>query len=299
VVIINADDFGLCQEANGATVEAFQHGVVSSASLMVPAPGFARAAEFARAHPEADVGVHLALTSEWKRGNRWGPVLNRTVVPSLVDEDGWLWPDAASMFAHADPGEAEAELRAQVDLALAAGIDVSHVDSHMFVLHGWRSDYRDIYLRIAHDYRLPLRAARRALLMPVGWRTVLGYSMPLRAARRILLLHMGFAALLGDARSAATLTPDYIVVMGLAGTEEIGAYWSAVIERLPPGLTEIYCHPAFLSAELSNYADDASERMADFRFFGSPAARALLSAANVKLIGYRMLREAMRSNKHG
>jgi predicted glycoside hydrolase/deacetylase ChbG (UPF0249 family) len=295
VVIINADDFGLCEEANGATIEAFRRGALSSASVMVPAPGFAGAAEFARANPQADIGVHLVLTSEWTRGHRWGPVLGPAAVPSLVDEEGWLWPDAASVFARSDPREAEAELRAQIDLALAKGIDASHVDSHMFVLHGWHAAYRDIYLRIAHDYRVPLRGAGRALLMPIAWRSALSdCAMPLRAGRRALRLRNGFTALLRDAPSAATLMPDYVMVMGFASAQETGACWSAALERLPPGLTEIYCHPALPSAELLSYADDVGERAADFQFFGSPSARALLSAAEVKLIGYRTLREALR-----
>jgi predicted glycoside hydrolase/deacetylase ChbG (UPF0249 family) len=295
LVIINADDFGLCDEVNRATVEAFHRGAVSSASVMVPAPGFAPAAEFARTNPLADVGVHLVLTSEWRRHNRWGPVLGRAAVPSLVDEDGGLWPDAARVFARADPHEVEAELRAQMNLALAAGIDVSHVDSHMFVLHGRHAAYRDIYLRIARDYRVPLRAAARALFAPIAWRSALSdYSMPLRAARCILLLRTGFAAIVRDAGCAGMLMPDCVVVMGFAAAEEICGCWSAVIERLPPGLTEIYCHPALPSAELFSYADDARERAADFEFLGSPAARAMLSAANVRLIGHRTLREAIR-----
>lgn len=297
LVIINADDFGLCEEANLATIEALRRGAVSSASVMVPAPGFAHAAEFARANPQADVGVHLVLTSEWTRGIRWSPVLGRGAVPSLSDQYGWLWPDAASVFVNARPGEAEAELRAQMNLAFAAGIDVSHVDSHMFVLHGRCAAYREIYLQIARDYRLPLRAATRALLMPISWRSTTGRcSIPLRAVRRVLLLRSGFSALVRDAQFTGTLMPDYLVVMGFARPEQIGDYWSAVIERLPPGLTEIYCHPAYRSAELASYADDAAERAADFDFFGSPSVRGQLAAANVKLIGYRALREVMRTD---
>jgi len=170
LVIINADDFGLCDEVNRAVIETLKHGAVSSASLMVPAPRFAEAAEFARTHPEIDVGVHLVLTSEWNRRNKWGPVLGRDAVPSLMDDEGHLWAHPGRLFARVRPEEAEAELRAQVTKALAAGVDVSHVDSHMFVLHGWHTAYRDMYVRIASDFRLPMRAAGHALLVPLMWR---------------------------------------------------------------------------------------------------------------------------------
>src|SRR6202166_1243153 len=74
LAITNADGFGLCDEVNCATIETLKHGAVSSASVMVPASRFSQAAEFAREHPEADIGVHLVLTSEWNRRNKWGPV---------------------------------------------------------------------------------------------------------------------------------------------------------------------------------------------------------------------------------
>lgn len=295
LVIINADDFGLCDEVNRATIETLRHGAVSSASVMVPAPRFAEAADYARTHPETDVGVHLVLTSEWNRRNKWGPVLGADAVPSLVDGEGHLWPHPGRLFACARPQEAEAELRAQVMKALGAGIDVSHVDSHMFVLHGWHSVYRDMYVRIASDFRLPMRAAAHALLVPIMWRSILsGYSKGMRAMRRTLLLRSGFTSITRDAEPLGVMLPDYVAVTSPAGYGETGAYWRAVIEGLPPGLTEIYCHPAFPSADLLSYADDAEERAADFRFFGSPAARALLSSANVRLVGHRLLREAMR-----
>ena len=300
LAIVNADDFGLCDEVNCAIIESLKHGAVSSASVMVPASRFSQAAEFARAHPATDIGVHLVLTSEWNSRNKWGPVLRRDAVPSLVDGEGHLWSHPGRLFARARLREAEAELRAQVAKALAAGIDVSHVDSHMFVLHGWHRAYRDMYVRIAIDFGLPLRAARRALLVPMSLRSMLSsYSRPARAMRRALLLRTGFASIVRDTERLGVLVPDYVAVMGLARCGEIETYWKALIEALPPGLTEIYCHPALPSAELLSYADDMPERAADFRFFGSPAARALLSSANVKLIGHRLLREVMRRRAIG
>ena len=92
------------------------------------------ASDFARSNPNADLGVHLTLTSEWDR-YKWGPVLDANSVPSLVDGRGYLWPDVPQVFSHDRLDEAEDELRAQIDKALGAGIDVSHLDSRMGPLH--------------------------------------------------------------------------------------------------------------------------------------------------------------------
>ena len=81
-------------------------------------------------------------------------------MPSLVDERGYLWQTVAQVYEHARLDEAEAELRAQIDKALAAGIDATHLDSHMGTLQ-LRADYHEIYARLANDYRLPIRLASR------------------------------------------------------------------------------------------------------------------------------------------
>jgi len=271
LLIINADDFGMCHDQNEATIEGLTSGLFTSATVLVTCPWFEEVADFARSHPSADLGVHLTLTSEWEC-YKWGPVLGRGAVPSLVDGRGYLWPDVPEVYAHDRLEEAEAELRAQIGKALAAGIDVTHLDSHMGPLH-LRADYHDIYRRLARDYRVPLRMVSR------------------RALRKIA----GMDPVLEGLERDGTWYPDHFNSGGPGHSDETPAYWTALIRDLRPGITEIYCHPALARPELLRCARDARQREADFRFFTSDQARSLIRDEGVELIGYRKLRDAMRA----
>jgi predicted glycoside hydrolase/deacetylase ChbG (UPF0249 family) len=270
LLIINADDFGMCHDENQATIERLSGGLFTSSTILVTCPWFEEAAEFARAHSGADLGVHLTLTSEWAR-YKWGPVLGRRTVSSLVDDRGYLWADVESVFANDRLDEAEAELRAQVDKALAAGIDVSHLDSHMGPLH-LRADYHEIYLRMARDYRLPIRLARRSFMH-----------------------RMGFDDILAELDRLGILYPDHLYVGGPQSPAATEQYWTNLLRKLEPGISEIYCHPALARDELRSCARDAEQREADFRFFTSERARCLLKDEGIEPIGYRRLRDAMRA----
>jgi chitin disaccharide deacetylase len=271
LLIINADDFGMCHDENEATIEGLTSGVFTSATVLVICPWFEEVADFARNHPIADLGVHLTLTSEWEP-YKWGPVLGRGAVPSLVDGRGYLWPDVPQVYAHDRLEEAEAEPRAQIDKALAAGIDVTHLDSHMGPLH-LRADYHDIYRRLARDYRLPLRMVSRRTLSKIA----------------------GMHAVLDGLERDGTWYPDNFNSGGPRHIDETTAYWTTLIRDLRPGITEIYCHPALARTELLGCAPDARQREADFRFFTSDQARTLIRGEGIKLVGYRKLRDAMRA----
>jgi predicted glycoside hydrolase/deacetylase ChbG (UPF0249 family) len=219
LLIINADDFGMCHDENEATIEGLRSGLFTSSTILVTCPWFEEAAEFARANPAADLGVHLTLTSEWER-YKWGPVLGRKAVPSLVDARGYLWPDVPEVYANDRLDEAEAELRAQIDQALAAGVDVTHLDSHMGPLH-LRADFHEIYSRLERDYRLPIRLTPRSFMRKMGMGEIL-------------------EALDRD----GTLYPDHFIAGGPRSPEDTQTYWTNLIRSLRPGITEIYCHPA-------------------------------------------------------
>ena len=130
LLIIHADDVGMCHSVNEATILALEGGIVTSGSIMVPCPWFLEIAEYCRENPEADLGIHITLTSEWKH-YRWRPVSSINKVPGLIDEEGYLWHSEKDVAKHASPAEVEIEIRAQVQRAIDFGIKPTHIDTHM------------------------------------------------------------------------------------------------------------------------------------------------------------------------
>src|SRR5829696_2193151 len=128
LVIVHADDLGMSHSVNAATIKAFESGLVNSGSIMVPCPWLPEIAAYARANPQADLGLHLTLTSEWTNF-RWSPVSPRDRVPSLLDKDGYFRLTESEAAKYADPKEVELEVRAQIERAKAAGIVPTHLDS--------------------------------------------------------------------------------------------------------------------------------------------------------------------------
>lgn len=272
LLIINADDFGMCHAENTATIEGLQQGAFCSASVMVPCPWFGEVVPFAQRVPTADLGVHLTHTSEWET-YRWGPVAGRDTVDSLVDPHGYLHRDLESFYSHARLDQVERESRAQIDTALAAGIDVSHLDSHMGTVQ-LDVTYHALYVRLAAEYRLPIRMARRTWLHGLG---------------------MGH--IVEQADRSGVLAPDHFWFGGPPRPEETTPYWTEQLRQLLPGVNEIYIHPAVDAPEIRAVTGDWAQRVADFRFFTAPSTRAQLRDLGITLIGYRALRDLQRSGQ--
>ncbi|HYD48657.1 MAG TPA: polysaccharide deacetylase family protein [Terriglobales bacterium] len=270
LLIVNADDFGMCHAENVATIDGLCSGAFSSSTLMVPCPWFDHAAAFVVANPQIDAGVHITHTSEWDT-YRWSAVSPAAEVSSLMDASGKLVRDVATFYAQARIDEVERETRAQIDKALAAGIDVTHLDSHMGTLQ-LDPAYHALYVRIAAEYRLPIRMASRSMLA-----------------------RMGMAEVVDLADSRAVLAPDHFWIGGPAAPEETAAYWTQVLRELQPGVTEIYLHAAIDTPEMRAITDSWDQRRADYQWFLSDSAGALLDELGVLRIGYRPIRALQRS----
>jgi chitin disaccharide deacetylase len=266
LLIIHADDLGMAHSVDAATMKAFESGAISSGSIMVPCPWFGEIAAYARQHPEADLGLHLTLTSEWKL-YRWGPVLAKTSVNSLFDTEGYLYPTEMDAAAHINAQEAEAEIRAQIARARAFGIQPTHLDSHMGTLYQNKTLFETL-LRVGRDNKLPVLVTKDEV-----------------AASSFL---------------PSIIQPDDIVIDRIITIdpsitpEHWNDFYTEAIKHLQPGVTEFVIHLAYDDEEMRAVAVDhpnwgAQWRQRDFNFFTSAACRRLLEENHVQLITWRKL----------
>jgi predicted glycoside hydrolase/deacetylase ChbG (UPF0249 family) len=246
---------------------------MTCATIMMPCPWVPEIAAYARAHPQADFGLHLTHTSEWKK-YRWGPVANRKEVRGLIDPDGYLWPSIKDVYQHASPSQAEIEARAQIKKALAMGIDVTHLDSHMGVLqYGLR--YYKVYRKLALEFDLPIRMASQDMLEAAG-------AGHLRAQLE---------------RDGIVCT-DYLIHGQRKASEPITDYWKRMLNSLKPGVTELYIHAALPTDEMKEITGSWEDRAAEYRLFTrDPQIRQLLETHKVKRTGYRALRDLQRKQR--
>ena len=266
LLILHGDDLGVAHSVNIASLDALDRGAISSASIMMPTPWVTEVAAYAKAHPDADLGLHLTLTSEWETF-RWGSVASKDQVPSLLDADGTFPSDVPPVAARAKPAEVERELRAQVERALAMGIHPTHLDSHMGALFV-TSDLIATYIKVAHEFHLPFLATRGNA--PGGTPVPLGPN---------------------------DIVLDNIIV---AGPEVARDHWKEfylnTIANLKPGLNEIIVHLGHDDSELQavtvNHEPYGSAwRQRDYDVVNSAEFRKALRDNNVVLIKYRDLQK--------
>ncbi len=279
VVIIHADDVGMCQATIPALAELVDLGLISSAAIMVPCPWFLEAASYCRGHPEADVGVHLTLTSEWDT-YRWGPISTRDPASGLLDEEGCFYHASEQAQEHGNPEAVDIELRAQLERALTAGIDVTHVDTHMgTVAH---PAYIPAYVRLALEHRIPAMVPR---LDEAGWQ-----DLGLDAATATFATQ--FVENL-EAQGMPLL--DRVVTLPLDQPENRLALAKQTLDALEPGLTHFIIHPAQDTPELRAITPSSWQcRVADYRTFTSKELRDHVRDSGLQVIGYRALRRLMR-----
>jgi len=277
-VLLHADDVGMCHGANRAYLDLFRAGRLDS--VMVPCPWFPEIAAEAAGDPTLDLGVHLTLTSEWL-GYRWGPISTRSAASGLLDADGYFPRNVIALRETLVPQAAEAEMRAQIERALAAGIDVTHLDTHMGA--ALVPELLPATLRLALEFRLPL-------LLPRDLRSYLS------------VLNLGVVdagvydttfARLEEARMPVferfTMTP---------GATPDAASYRPVLVPAGPGLTFVSLHPntpGDIEAITARHPrQDPAWRTGEHAFLASGAADALLAGEGVRRSGFRALRDAWR-----
>lgn len=270
LLIIHADDLAVAHSVDAASFDALNKNAVTSASIMVPCPWLNEVAAYAKDHPVADLGLHLTLTSEWKI-YRWGPVEAKDRVSSLLDPSGYLWPETALAIQNLKTEEAERELRAQIERAMAAGIHPTHLDSHMGVLFS-RPDLFALFIKIAHEYHLPF-------LVP---------SLPGDPLK-----------LLPQVSGKDFIVDTFVVANPTVPASGWKEFYGNAIKGLKPGLSEILVHLGHDDSELQAVTLDHPDygsawRQRDYDLVISAEFKKLLEENHVVLVKWRDLQKLLK-----
>lgn len=272
-LILHADDVGMSHSTNRAVIEMLEAGAVSSASIMMPCPWVSEIAEYARKHPEKDLGLHLTLTSEW-RVYRWGPVAPRDKVPGLLDPDGYLWRRVEDVATHATAAEVETELRAQIAKAKQHGIRFTHFDTHMGTLYA-RPDYFQVFEKLGREFNMPILRMKPAPELAAEAPKAM---MDWLAANEERFQREGYFRL-----DTLLTNPS----RGVANETARRAAYHAALRALKPGVTMMILHPAVLDEELRAVTGSHVQRNGDYRIFLEPETRDLMRSLGIQLVGWR------------
>ena len=271
LLLIHADDVGMCHSVNAATIEAMEKGVVTCASIMVPCPWMPEIAAYCREHPEKDFGLHLTLTSEWQH-YRWRPVTPYDRVPGLIDDEGFLHRSEETVAQKGRPAEVAAEIRAQIERARAFGIKPTHLDSHMGTL--FAAPFYPVYTRIGRETGImPM------VLYPTVPRVQQGKTLGIDAVRsydELKKQDFVFLDVLKESAEGKTL-------------ETRRAHYEAALRALQPGVTEFIVHLSLDDAEIRHVTGNWEARWNEFQILTDPRTRTLIESLGIKLIGYREL----------
>lgn len=260
LLVVNADDFGMCHAINEAIIRSLEEGIVGSCSVMVPCPWALHALAWLQEAPDVSFGVHLTSVSE-QPAYRWGPITCRSEVPSLVDEAGYFYPESRinEFLDQVDVAELEREYRAQIENVLDIGLQPTHLDSHCGI-HIRREDIFEMTLGLALEYGVPLRAY---------------YQRFIEKMRR-----RGYPANDHDLMDSYDLD-----TVGKA------ACYARMLRALPVGLSEWALHPGIGNAELRAVETSSWRvRQTDFDFVVSQEAQAILENEGIILVDYGAVR---------
>ena len=274
VLITHIDDIGFSHASNVASFQCLDVGAATCGSIIVNAPWFMEAVELCRENPDYDVGVHLTFTCEYSTF-RWPALSTRDPASGLLDEEGYLWRTREDAIRHVKAEAAEAEMRAQIETAMAAGLDVTHIDTHMgSVVH---PKFLAIYLKLAQEYGVPA-------------------FLPNITRERLADLREGEMAdaymdVLDKVDTGEVPTLDEIIIDTLIDSPDKKAFYRERVDSVKPGLTHMLFHPAKMGDELRAIDKRASaSRHADYLAFTDPQLKDYIAASGCKLIGYRELK---------
>jgi len=241
--------------------------------VMVPCPWFLAAAEYAMAHPQTDLGIHLTLNSEWET-YRWRPMSTRDSRTGLMDPQGFFYRKHEEPQELADSAAVTIELVTQIQHALNIGFKPTHVDTHMLTLIHPR--FLHIYLETAYQFGLPAMMARYD---QEEW------------------IRKGFTAAEADVLKSIVHEfeeqgyPMLDSFGGLKLAEASDRFEQAkqALADLPAGIHHFYIHPSLDTPEARAISPDWQARVADYETFLNPNLNKFLKNEGIQTIGYRAI----------
>ncbi len=279
LVIIHTDDIGMCHASVQAFKDLWSVGTITSGAVMVPCPWFPAVVQMCKENPEIDMGIHATLNAEWDN-YRWGPVSEAGAGSGLRDEAGYFHQGHQAVYDHAKPEEVDVEVNAQIEKAWKAGIDVTHVDSHMGTI--MNPLFIQSYIQAAGSRRLP-------------------NMLPRLNAKGVDMMGIGsdeqamYAPIMQQLEAMGIPMLEGIVAMPLEhGNDHIGIARN-LLSELPVGITHFILHPSVDTPELRAICPDWEARVANYNAFMSSELKMFIEGEDIKMIGYRQIRDAMRN----
>lgn len=282
-LIINADDFGLCDSANEAVFDLFRNGFLKSSTIMMPCPAAKKAVQFSVDNPQYAIGVHLTTTNEWEEKWPWGSL---THGKSLENEQGRMWPENEDFEAHCTYSDSVKEINAQIDLAESLGMKPVQLDNHMGSLYGMNGKYLMLpkVFKVCKKRKYPFRMCT----------TPKPEFCPEGVSYGLYKFFCYFSKIVS--RIYKVPTPDYLILTDqvgcLKGVKTYEEFRDKFLEfhgNIPEGITETFIHPALDTDEMKAITGTWQRRYWEYLLMKDPVVEKYFKDNNIELISYREL----------
>ncbi|MFD2117807.1 polysaccharide deacetylase family protein [Paenibacillus yanchengensis] len=288
LLLVNGDDYGLCNAVNSAVQSLLEQEAISSATIMMPCGWAPQAALWSAQHPQYDVGIHLTFTSEWDH-YKWGPVTTTGSTDSLVTPMGYFPKTCEAFETDATEAQVRIEIVSQIERALQLGMKPTHADNHMGSLYGLATGrtFLPLVLEICATYGLPFRMPRYVLEQD-------GQIAGIEHAEQA-------AQIAEVADKLGVIIPDYLI--GLPFHKQVGETYDSwkqqlmqVLRYLHSGVSELIIHPAYDTEELQAFHFEPEKRSWEYHIFLDEEVQQTLKQQNIHLIRWRQLQQLQQGN---
>jgi len=282
VLLLHIDDAGMCPEANAATQNYIEKGDLMSAAVMIPCQNAEEFIVWSKRYPNADIGAHLTLTSEWKN-YRWSPITKASKVPGLIDPDGKLWHEVPDVVMHASAKEVETEIRAQIEKSIAFGHRPTHIDTHMGTLYG-SAEYVKVFLKVAQEYKIPANIIDVSDPQVAGFFRKAGYPIT-------------DEVIAGIGEYQLPKLDNFSSVPEGSTYEEKRANFFKLVKSLNAGLTEIIFHPATLSENIKTITGTWQQRVWEGQLFSDPVVHQFFKDEGIIITNWKEIMKRFDAKK--